>query len=147
MKNFKPHLLTFVVLIIMAALAVGSDDSNKDKKKDVSTRPRVEEDRTPVGTFTAPQLHSMYNNNRVAADAAVKGKFIKVTGVTEYIGKTLGDPYVQLETGGLAINVFFGRGNDDQVINLQPGQRITVIGRCKGQSVMSVMIDSARIVK
>ena len=146
MKNFKSHLLTFIVLIIMAVLALGSDDSDKDKKKNASSGPPVE-DRTPVGTFTAAQLHNMYNNNRVAADAAVKGKFIKVIGIIHYIGKTLGDPYVQLETGGLEINVFFGRGNDDQVIDLQPGQRITVIGKCKGERVMMVMIDNARIVK
>ena len=156
-KEKKFTVLGIVVALLLGLLLAFAKDScnrGKEEQKRIEesiAKAKAEEAKRIVGTFTAVQLSNEYYNNEVAADADLKGRFIKVTGVVDDIGKTLGDPWITLDIawqvplGSPGIRVWFGRGNDDQVINLRKGQKVGVVGKCTGRTLTDVQIQEARI--
>ena len=90
-----------------------------------------------------------YENNEVAAKAKFAGKVALITG----------DVYSVTETGNkydvkLSTDEFFSltsivckvdKSEIDWVIQLNEGQRITVLGRIKGKSIIDIVVEDCSI--
>lgn len=87
--------------------------------------------------LTASSLFNKYKANEVAADEVYLGKKIAVTGIIDDIGKDiLDDPYISLEVGYLeSVNCYFSESDIKAIAQLSKGQKITILGTCKGMTL------------
>jgi hypothetical protein len=117
-----------------------------------SPKPEVTPTPTPTPTaiaISAADLYWAYKANEIAADEQYEGKIVEVTGFINTIGKDILDtPYVTFEVGDVLGNVqcMFNKKDESQLSKLRKGQKITVRGRCKGYSIISVLIDDCTLV-
>ena len=97
--------------------------------------------------ISANKLYAAYDQNEVAADEKYKGKKLGVTGVIGDIGKDVFDePYVSLNIGYLQnINCYFDEDNNKIISKLRKGQRVTIIGECKGKSITNVILKECEL--
>jgi len=97
--------------------------------------------------ITASELYSEYEANEVSADEQYKGKKIAVTGVVGIIGKDiLDDPYISLNVDYLqSVNCYFSDKNNKVLSQLSKGQKVTIIGECKGFMLTNVMIQDCEL--
>lgn len=94
--------------------------------------------------ITAEQLYSSYNENEVAADRRYKNRVLAISGTVGEIGKDiLNKPYVILQAGygGGAVQCYFGKGEEYELASLKPGQRVTIKGRCSGQTLGTIVVE------
>jgi len=98
--------------------------------------------------ISARALYAAYNANEVAADNQYKSKLIAVTGTIDNIGKDiLGDPYISLIAGEYLqrVNCYFSEKDNNVIAQLKKNQKITIVGKCGGFSLMSVVIKNCEI--
>lgn len=97
--------------------------------------------------ITAPDLYQAYDANEVSADEQYKGKKIAVTGIIGSIGKdVLDNPYVSLEVGYLkSVNCYFSDENNEIISQLGKGEKVTIIGKCKGFTLRNVVIQNCLV--
>ncbi len=86
--------------------------------------------------LTARELVIGYENNELAADGAVKGKIIEVSGIIVSVSQDiLGQYYVALQGPRHSfrnVQCFFSQDKLEQLTRLNKGQTITISGRCDG---------------
>ncbi len=134
-----------VVAIVVAAffiLIVFAMISQEFKTATAPTKP-VASKQTAI-SVTAEDLYKEYEANEIAADRKYKGKSIRVSGTIRDIGKTLGEPYVNLATGKFSHQVivyFPDKKYDDQLAQYSTGTNIEVTGTCKGKTLGMIVIS------
>lgn len=97
--------------------------------------------------ITAVDLYEAYDSNEVSADEAYKGKKLLITGVIDNIGKDImDDPYVSLKVDYFqSVNCYFSKKDNKILSQLSKGQKVKIIGKCRGFSLSSVMIDNCEV--
>lgn len=87
-------------------------------------------------TFTASQVVTFYAGNEVAGDEALKGRWFKVSGVVESVGKDiLGTPYLLLrgpQDHFRQVQCVFTDPSASGLSSVRPGQAVVVFGRGAG---------------
>ncbi len=87
-------------------------------------------------TFPASQVVGNYDANEVAADEALKGRYFKVSGDVDRVGKDiLGNSYLTLKSGEgtfRSVQCFFDEKRMRELAALRPGVHVTVFGKCDG---------------
>ena len=99
---------------------------------------------TPVYKLSARDLAAVYEQNEVSADRDLKGTWIEVTGTVTQISKDIMDePYILLDTEDQTnqVQCVISEG---MAVQLKKGQQITVLGKCYGLTLMSVIIDDCK---
>lgn len=97
--------------------------------------------------ITASDLAQEYKDNEVSADEKFKGKKVAVSGTIASIGKdVLDNPYISF-TGEFLQNVtcYFSDENNKIISQLSKGQKITIIGECRGLTLTNVIIQDCKI--
>lgn len=91
--------------------------------------------------ISAVKLFRDYDANEVAADEKYKGKTLAVTGIIGGIGNDVfNDPYISLNIDILQdVNCYFDEDNKSVISKLRKGQKVTIIGVCKGKS-LNIMV-------
>ena len=91
---------------------------------------------------SATKLFKDYEANEIAADEVYKGKKIAVTGIIGDIGNDVfNDPYVSLKIDILQnVNCYFDDENKKIISKLRKGQKVTIIGTCRGKS-LNIMVS------
>jgi len=100
----------------------------------------------PVILVDAPVLFQDYAVNEVAADAKYRGRILGVRGVVDSIGRDILDnPYVTLRGGGPSdswwVHRTFPKEKSGDLVDLRPGDRVTIGGICKGKSLGMVVLS------
>ncbi|MDD2903335.1 MAG: hypothetical protein PHU44_12965 [Syntrophales bacterium] len=127
-KNIKRHLVSFIILSIFILLAIGSIDTDKDRKK--------VELQSPSYIISAHELYKHYKNNEVAADEKFKGRVVVVSGRIRNIGKDIMDqPYIVIGGQGFldGVQCTFTKDQKYLVAQLSKGQYVKVKGEVSGK--------------
>lgn len=97
--------------------------------------------------ITPKELYAAYEANEVAADEKYKGKTIAITGSISDIKKDILDhPYVSFHTDYLkSVTCYFPDDSSKDIAELEKDQKITIIGKCRGLSLMNVVIKDCKI--
>lgn len=97
--------------------------------------------------LTAKSLYQSYKANEVSADESYKGKKIAVTGNIGSIGKDILDkPYVSLDVEYLqGVNCYFDKSSIKTISKLRKGEKITIIGVCKGLTITDVIMKDCEV--
>jgi hypothetical protein len=121
------------------------ENSAVQEKKIPDSSKKVEEAKEePVFRTTAAELLAIYNYNAVAADNALKDRIIVVSGTVDKIDRDiLNNPYITLDTGELLASVqcFFDESQVPRLVELQPGQKVRIRGRCAGKAIFNVILE------
>lgn len=97
---------------------------------------------------SAYELYKAYNTNEISADDKYKNKKIAVTGVITDISEVMGQIAVDLKSGdGIGWTKIRCEVKDRKAVSkLRKGQRITMIGTCKGLTLnVSINIDNCKL--
>lgn len=107
--------------------------------------------RAESAAMTPAALWQAFDDNEVAAEDAYKGKTVAIQGNIHAITTSAtGYPQVSFAVDKHGINrVVFEFSKDDklQIAKLKKGQKILVTGRCRGMTMKSVFLDSAKVIK
>lgn len=92
-----------------------------------------------------------YKDNEVRADAAYKGKLVKITGLVGDVKKDVtGSIYVIVGTGKSleipTVQCFFAKQHEEAVASLSRGDRVTVRGQVAGL-MMNVLVKGCGLVR
>ena len=92
-------------------------------------------------------LYNQYEANEVSADEKFKGKKLAVSGVIGEIGKdVLDNPYLSLDIDFLKnVNCYFDDKNNKVISRLSKGQRVTIIGVCRGKILLDVVLKDCEV--
>ena len=126
--NLNKHISSFIVLVVVGILAVGSTDTDTDTQK-IQLQ-------SPSYTLSADQLYNEYNRNEVAADSKYKGKVVIVSGTIQDIGKDImDDAYIVIGGSGFldGVQCMFTKGMQSSVARLSKGQQVRVKGEVVGK--------------
>ena len=95
----------------------------------------------------ASELYRAYEANEVSADAEYKGKRLLITGVVGNIGKDIMDnPYVSLNVDYLqTVNCYFDDKNNKVLSQLSKGQKVQIIGTCRGLTLTDVVVKDCEL--
>lgn len=104
-----------------------------------------------------PQISSIdfvqeYNDNEVRADEQYKNKLVVLYGTIEDIGKDIVDStYITLSDGQKyslknAQCMFDDEGEIHKVANLQKGDKVRIVGKCRGESLTIPLLKNCHIV-
>jgi len=108
---------------------------------------RLEDEKS--NALDAESLVSRYEFNEVRADLQFKGKEIAVQGKVERVGKDiLNNPFVTLagSTNGIAsVQCMFSKGQESQLADLFPGQKIHLRGTIGGK-MMNILMRNCKII-
>jgi len=82
------------------------------------------------------QLAKEYRENEIRAESVYKGKMLKISGTIVDFGSSSGKYYVFFadSRGIYLIRAYFRASEINKLVNLSKGQRITILGLCKGKS-------------
>lgn len=96
---------------------------------------------------SASELYNAYEANEVSADQQYKGKRLLITGVVGTIGKdVLDNPYVSLKIDYLqSVNCYFDDKNNKVLSQLSKGQKVQIIGTCKGLTLTDVVVKDCEL--
>ena len=103
-----------------------------------------------VITISAIELYNQFDNNKIAAEDAYKGKTIQVSGTIEKIDESWGIPYVSIRAddyGWCTVNCNFEKEDKSELAGLNSGQKITIKGTCGSMGFMSVTVEKCSIVE
>ncbi len=108
----------------------------------------IESESSPsyVYELTADQLIADYDANEISADEKYKGKYVKVTGIVESIGKDiLDDAYITMGESDKTFSWVQAYFKDNVEISkagkLSEGDKVVVIGRVTGGTLNVLMSD------
>jgi hypothetical protein len=95
--------------------------------------------------LTANELVAAYRFNEARADKDYKGQMLRVNGRVREIGRD----YVIL-THGVPdvieqVQCYFGFTHKDELVKLEPGQQITLRGKCRGKRIIHVVLDGCKL--
>ena len=164
MKDFKTFfaIFCFIALAIGSAGNDGTEAYDEQLEKTKSTNessapaePVDYESKVELET-TALEMSRVYQENELKGDATFKGKWVKVSGTVKDIGKedafddnfneytylklslkgasTSGNKVVESEYS--TVNFSFNLDQMNDLINLKPDSKVTVIGYMKGVDLM-----------
>ena len=149
-------LLVLGLLSAFALIGGGvyvATESAKKRQSDDKPSERAGAGEAPAGEpepldVSAAELEAAYKANEVRADSQYRDKPLRVTGTVDRISRDIrDDPHVILKSpdflGGVTCS--FGRGGDDQVMNLDRGQRIVVVGIGAGYAFGGPMLRACRV--
>lgn len=97
--------------------------------------------------ITPKDLYAAYEANEVAADEEYKNKTIAITGTISNIGKDILDnPYVSIKVSYLqSITCYFDKEHNKLISELVKDDKITIIGKCKGLILTSIILKDCKI--
>lgn len=97
--------------------------------------------------ISALELYRAYEANEVSADGQYKGKKLLITGVVGTIGKdVLDNPYVSLSVDYLqSVNCYFDDKNNKVLSQLSKGQKVEIIGTCRGLTLTDVVVKDCEL--
>lgn len=106
---------------------------------------------TNLPTWPADDLVALYKQNEVAADESAKGRWLKVSGTVDAIGKDiLGTPYVTLRADkadpSRMVQCMFPSSQAPKLAELKPGQKVIVRGKVSGM-MMNVIVRECDLVE
>jgi hypothetical protein len=141
----KTSALTWIVSAVFAfivfGMVTGDNDGNSNRVSGATVATPAAE---PPISVSAVDLARAYERNEAAADAAYKGRLLRVTGVVASIDKDLFDnTVVQLD----GVNTFLGvaaeleESEEEQAIALRKGQTVTVLCRGDSEVIGAPMLD------
>lgn len=115
----------------------------------VSAPAEPEAPAAPAASVEIGTLLSEYKDNEVRADAAYKGKTIKVTGAVDDIKKDILDnPYITVGTGKQfeipQVQCSLAKSSVGAAMQLSKGAKVTVVGKVSGL-MMNVQISDCVI--
>jgi len=136
-----------VIFVGLIALGIIVGDDKKASSSGTSQEAAPKENVITVGV---EELCKEYAKNEIAADKKYKGNLVKITGRVDDVKKDIMDSlYVTLKRQGdfelCQPQCFFDDEHEDQLANLNKGQKITIIGRVDGL-MMNVLIKEAKLV-
>jgi hypothetical protein len=95
--------------------------------------------------LTAEELSGAYAEDEVASDNLYKGKILKVTGKVSSVNKNImGVYFIKLSGGGIEdweIQCTFDKQYSSEVSGLEPGDVVTIEGKCDGYFMSVKMKD------
>lgn len=89
----------------------------------------------PAVRVSAPSLMSEYLTNELRADGEFKGRVLVVSGEVDSVKRDiLNQAYVTLRTENAIrrVQCVFDEGLVGQIVNLTPGDQVTISGACEG---------------
>lgn len=126
--------------------------STLQKDLSFSSAPAPSQSREVI-SVSAAEIVAAYDENEIAADARFKGRYVRVEGSIEDIGKDImGDIYVSIDGGGVdemglrSVQAFFVDSKADVIANLRTGQAIVIVGRVDGL-MMNVLLRDSTVVQ
>lgn len=141
-----PWVAVIILLVIIGAftgffwdIMFGGSSSEPATETYTSTQEFIE--------ISAGQLCQEYKSNEIAADLKYKDRFLKVHGIVQNIGEDImGDPYVAIvedEDDWWGVQCMYPDTDAyrELLAKVNPGQEITVTGRCKGYFLMTVLLE------
>ena len=138
-------ILSSLMFAVFALFLIGSgesDTSDEDKKK-INDAPGI-----PV---TAANLKKALKANEIKFMDTYKGKVLKVSGSVEGVdtGLTEDDVIVKISAGGTFdyVRCAMQKSQKSAASNLTKGDRITIKGKCTGESIGNPQISGGLIVK
>lgn len=139
--KLKWVLIAIFVLIFLGALGSVMGDSNQTSTPAPNTSgTETEQETAEILDVSPAELLDAYETNEVKADALYDGKTIRLNGAVESIGKDiLDDVYITFAGEEFSITSVQCYFSDDaqiqQVMELQEGDSVTVVGVCDGYFV------------
>ena len=98
-------------------------------------------------TISAYQLYNSYEANEVSADNNFKNKNFYVVGRIDNIKKDfLDNIYITLKTSEYLSSVQCYIDDPKRTSELRKGQKVTVYGKCKGLSLLNVLMEDCELV-
>ena len=100
---------------------------------------------------TTPQeICSEYEDNEVSADNKYKGKKVAITGTIERIIKSgfSDDPIIVFKGTFIKdVRFYFSKDSNNEISNLSKGDKITIVGTCKGMTLGDVVLHKCKILE
>jgi RecG-like helicase len=157
-----PIVFFFIGILLFPTAFKETIEKNKETtERKESSEPRKEQNSKPLKEqeassptpkwdikISARALHAAYEANEVAADNQYKGKILAVTGTVEDIAKDFLDkPYVTLNVGTFfqSVHCYFSGKENNILAQLKKNQRVTIIGKCDGFVMLSVMMKNCEV--
>lgn len=111
----------------------------------------IESELGDIKPVSASQVWQLYNANEITADKVFKCDMpIPVTGIVASVGKDiLDDPYIIFKTDDFLgmVQCMFWKEDAEELINIYPGQKITLVGKCTGKMLTEVIFRDCVIIK
>jgi len=147
-----PWVAVIILLVIIGAFAgpfwnMLFHGSSSETATETNTPTQVYSPPPVYIEIDAGRLQREYDNNEIAADLKYEGKFLKVHGIIKNIGESIwGTPYVVLvgEEGdwdGVKCSFPDDNSSRTQLARLNPGQEMTVTGKCEGCILGIVLLE------
>jgi hypothetical protein len=139
----NPWVAALIIVLILAFLGFLVEQFSSEPATETQTPTQIE----IYTTIGAGQLYQEYENNEIAADLKYEGRLLKVHGIVRRIGENIwGDPYVVIvenegDFWGVQCTYPDTAAYRAQLAKYNPGQELTVTGRCKGGSIGSVLLE------
>ena len=100
---------------------------------------------------TTPQeICGEYEDNEVSADNKYKGKKVAITGTIERIIKSgfSDDPIIVFKGTFIKdVKFYFSKDSNNEISNLSKGDKITIVGTCKGMTLVDVVLHKCKILE
>lgn len=133
-----------------------AEERAKTEKREAEERAkaaaqREADKRKPIANVTGIQLTSFYDENEVAADEALKGRFVHVTGkITDIKKDFMDDVYLvmQGERGRFSlkgVHVSLDEGHDSVAANIRKNRKYSFVCKVNGLIMLSVMLKECRL--
>lgn len=136
-------IIGIVALLIIGAAAGGGSDTptTSGDSEPVKEETTTTEETTAVEymEISPDDLLTSYEENEVKGDELYEGQMMKITGAVDDIGKDiLENVYITFETADefsiTSVQCFFDDETEiEKVMELKPGDSITITGRCDGK--------------
>lgn len=105
--------------------------------------------RASAPTYDVAAVVAYYAANEIAGDQALKGKWFKVEGEVDRVGKDLLDnSYIAFKGRSdtlRSVQCFFDASHNTELSSIRPGQHVLVFGRGNGL-MMNVLMDQCELV-
>ena len=141
MTNLKKHLGSFIIILLLIVLAIGSTDTSEEGTQETK-------ERAAAYTISAEELSKEYSENEVSADEKYEGEIVIVYGTIDNIGKDIMDtPYISLEGKGFlsGVQCMFDESEESSFRGISEGDYIRIKGKVDGKSMGSVLLQNSSI--
>jgi len=141
MTNLKKHLGSFIIILLLIVLAIGSTDTSEEGTQETK-------ERAAAYTISAEELSKEYSENEVSADEKYEGEIVIVYGTIDNIGKDIMDtPYISLEGKGFmsGVQCMFDESEASSFRGIAEGDYIRIKGKVDGKSMGSVLLQNSSI--
>lgn len=159
---FKKLLIGIVVIIFLGTVFGGGDDTGSKQSSASAETPAVnsteeqaEETKAeevvvkPELTVTAKEIYEAFESNELMGNKTYKDKIIAVEGIVSSIDEVFGSYSVSIDDGEdfslVSVICSFDDSKEEQLIPLEKGQKITIIGLCDGYNGLSVSIEDSTV--